>query len=108
MNSVFFFKIDYHDFLFSGSEWHDTSVVCYGDDANCCLQRGKIIGIKNKAAIALQCKSNGKVIASLLFIPYSILIWGDYLPEKKSQNGGKIYLMINFKIHVCLGGKTQT
>ena len=32
--------------------------------------------IKNKAAIALQCKLNGKLIAALLFIPYSSLIWG--------------------------------
>ena len=28
-------------------------------------------GIKNKAAIALQSKSNVKLIAALLFIPYS-------------------------------------
>ena len=27
--------------------------------------------IKNKAAIALQCKLNGKLIAALFFIPYS-------------------------------------
>ena len=34
-------------------------------------------GIKNKAANGLQCKLNDKLIAALLFIQYSSLIWGD-------------------------------
>ena len=33
--------------------------------------RATIYGIKSKAAIALQGKLNGKLIAALLFIPYS-------------------------------------
>ena len=33
--------------------------------------------MKNKAAIALQCESNVKLIAALLFILYSRLIWWD-------------------------------
>ena len=36
-----------------------------------CPQIGRQYGIKNKAAIAWQCKLNGKLIAVLLFIPYS-------------------------------------
>ena len=32
--------------------------------------------IKNKAAIILQCKSDVKLIAALLFLPHSSLIWG--------------------------------
>ena len=30
--------------------------------------------IRNKAAIALQCKSNVKLIAAMLFIPYSLVV----------------------------------
>ena len=41
-----------------------------------CPQIGRQYGIKNKAAITLQCKLNGKLIAALLFIPYSSLISG--------------------------------
>ena len=41
-----------------------------------CPQIGQQYGIENKAAIALQCKSNVKLIAALLFIPYSSLISG--------------------------------
>ena len=40
-------------------------------------QIGQCRGLKNKAAIALQCKSNFKLIAALFFIPYSSLIRGD-------------------------------
>ena len=36
-------------------------------------------GIMNKAAIALQCKSNVDLIAAFLFIPYSYPIWGECL-----------------------------
>ena len=35
--------------------------------------------MKNKAAIALQCELNVKLIAALLFILYSSLIW-EYSP----------------------------
>ena len=36
---------------------------------------GRQYEIKNKAAIAFQCKLNGKLIAALLYILYSIIIW---------------------------------
>ena len=40
-----------------------------------CLQIGQQYGIiKNKAAVALQCKLNGKLIAALLFNLYSSLV----------------------------------
>ena len=42
-----------------------------------CPHLGRHYGIKNKAAIALQCESDVKLIAALLFIPYSSPIWGD-------------------------------
>ena len=34
-----------------------------------CPQIGRQYGIKRKAAVALQCKLNGKQITALLFIP---------------------------------------
>ena len=42
-----------------------------------CPQIGRQYGIKNKAAIALQCKSKDKLIAALVFITCTCLIWGD-------------------------------
>ena len=50
------------------SNWND------GNRQGECPQIGQQYGIKNKAAIALQCKLNGKLIAALLFTP-----WGDSL-----------------------------
>ena len=41
-----------------------------------CIQIGRQYEIKNKAAIAFQCKLNGKIIAALLYILYTCLIWG--------------------------------
>ena len=40
-----------------------------------CPQIGRQCGIKNKAAIAIQCKSNVKLIVAVLFIPHSSVIW---------------------------------
>ena len=42
-----------------------------------CPQIRQQYGKNNKAAIALQCKSNVKLIAALLLIPYSRLNWWD-------------------------------
>ena len=42
-----------------------------------CPQIGQQYGIKNKAAIALQCNSNVKLIAAMIFILYSSFIWGN-------------------------------
>ena len=39
-----------------------------------CPEIGQQYGTKNKAAFALQCKLNGKLIAALLFILYISLI----------------------------------
>ena len=41
-----------------------------------CSQIRWLYGIKKKAAIASQCKSNGNPIAALFFVLYSSLIWG--------------------------------
>ena len=44
-----------------------------------CPQIGLHYGIKNKAAISFQRKSNVKLIAALLFIPYSCPVLGNAL-----------------------------
>ena len=58
-----------------------------------CWQGPQIVkqyGVKNKAAIALQCKTKTNV----KFIPYCSLIWGDsrYINSKYEQKGWNIHV----------------
>ena len=57
--------------------------------------------IKNKAAIVLQCESNVKLIAALLFIPYCRLIWGHCLPDDDEEMCGLLPFIIAEMTSTC-------